>query len=285
MPDLPLCSKCKLPVPLSRLQCDVCQTPAGFPNVKYAESAQECEALERRYQTARVDADASGYIAVLDEFEAAVKKSSAIMNRRFGDLQAWVSSPSPLYLTFHHQVDHAGRSPADNDFDEQRESVEAAINPFVFKQISFAALSIEQQGMTYYGEFTVAIKTNTIENRASLFEQNAFFFAEKQRLILGKKVPAGFRSTWETRHKLSTAKLKNKLTSSTTWSEFADVLLGSNKNDPACDFIEVHIYGDMDRRCIESVIGVAPTLRADKVLYNRMRGELAKLGVDVGGLQ
>jgi hypothetical protein len=261
--------------------CQICGADVGFPNVREATRHAETDALQRRVEAARASAEARGVTPELDQFEEAVGASKAVMNRWLGPLLAWVNGDSPLFLPFYKQVEHLGRVPEDTEWDKQRESAESAINPFIYRELSIAALSLNDTGLVRYGNYTVVFKDQLISARATVFEENPFYFNRKHNVGGGPAPPRGYRAAWAERSQLAVAKLQPKLRRGMTATEFAAILMEPRTNDPDCDFIEVHIYGPMHRLTIESVRGPVPKRRADKLLWKRAKRKLVEAGASV----
>src|SRR5690348_18038801 len=80
-----ICTKCGAEVPNNKRECAVCNTDAGFPNVRVARGVHEANALAARYNDAIASAEARGVSTELKAFEASVETSKAIMNRSLGD--------------------------------------------------------------------------------------------------------------------------------------------------------------------------------------------------------
>ena len=134
------CQKCDAVVPLTLRECPVCNKEAGFPNVKVASCDKEANALTVRYNNALASATARNVIAELGAFEAAVATSSkAVMNRSLGALSNWLNGDSPMFYSFQHQVRHQGRIPTETEWDQQRGTAEAAINPIYYHDLNYAA--------------------------------------------------------------------------------------------------------------------------------------------------
>ena len=134
------CPKCDADVLQSHRSCPVCSSDVGFPNVRVAMREDEREALAIRRTSAEVSATARGVSAELAAFEGAVAQSKAVMNRSLGALSDWLNGQSPLFLSFHKQVEALGRSPSAADWDQQRAAAESAINPFSYRELNLAAL-------------------------------------------------------------------------------------------------------------------------------------------------
>jgi len=275
------CPKCSAEIQFNQRSCSVCNTDAGFPNVRSAQRLIEREALNKRYETAEVSARARGIAAEFAAFEASAARSHVVMNRSLGAICDWVNGQSPLFLSFHKQVESLGRSPSPNEWDQQREAAESAINPFCYRELNFAALSLDNTGMTYYGSYAVTLKSITIEDRSSIFEQNPFLFNRAHHVIAGRAPPYGYRASWSDRGKLAVAKLHARITKGVGEENFPTILMEDRRNESDCDFVEVHIYGPVNRAGIERIVGPQPARRQDRALWNQAARKAAALGAQV----
>jgi hypothetical protein len=278
--QLEACVKCSAPIPLWAKDCPVCQTPAGFPNVRVASREAETEGLKQRVESARSSARARGSVAQLEAFEAAVENSHAVMSRRVESLQDWMQAQNPLWYSFHRQVE-MGRIPNEDPWDEGRESAEAAINPYTYREMNFAALSLDGAGITSYGPFGLTLRDADIEDRTTVFEENPFFFNKKHHVIAGQTPPKGYRSVWGERARLAIAKLHSKISSGTPSTEFATILMEDRREESDCDFVEVHIYGAVNRQSITRVVGREPAKVPDRLIWKSVRRQLVEQGAEV----
>jgi hypothetical protein len=242
---------------------------------------REAGALNVRYNDALTSAEARNVLVELRKFEGAVATSKAIMNRSLGALSNWINGPSELFLSFHKQIKHLGRIPDETNWDQQREAAEAAINPFCFQELNFAALTLDGRGMIYYGPYSVTLKSITIEDRASVFEQNPFYFNRLHHVIAGQSPPIGYRSTWEGRGRLAVAKLHASITPGCGANDFPGILMESRRSESDCDFIEVHIFGPVNRLGIERIVGPEPTARADRQIWKQLVRKVQSFGAVV----
>jgi hypothetical protein len=272
--------ECGESVPAHARNCMVCGEDAGFPNVRAADDAQERAALSARVQDARAQAEQKGTLACLERFRAAVNQSSAVICRSIAMVYQLVQADTELHNTFYQQVEAWGRVPEDNEWDKGRESVDALVFPHYHKDIRFAALSLNDQGMSGYGALTVVLKDVAIRNRATVFEQNTMTFCKERGVVAGGTVPRGYRAVWAERGDLAAAKLHERLSATTTDEEFPGVLLPvSGARDGDC--IEAHVYGPLHRRAIAKVTGKEPKNTPDKVLMKSVRAKLLAIDVPV----
>jgi hypothetical protein len=275
------CPKCSAEVDLAHRHCTVCETDAGFPNVRMASREDERASLAARMERARVSSAACDMSNELEAFVAAVSTSSAVMNRSFGALQNWLLGGSPLFQTFHRQVEHSGRPIDESGWDQQRVMAEGAINPYCYRDLSFAALTLDYSGMDYYGPYAVILRDELIESRASVFEENPFFFVRNHHVTPLKPLPVGYRAAWSDRGLLAAAKLHSQLKLGMEASQFAAVLMEPRRGDSDCDFVEVHIYGPVNRAAIAAVTGPVPADHVDRLLWKKMKRVLADLSASV----
>ena len=97
-------TECQQPFPDHVRFCIVCGADVGFPNVRAAQRAEEIAALDDRIKRVFATAAEGGYVSVLAQFEAAVAKSVAVINRPLLKVSELVSSDNALSSTFHQQV-------------------------------------------------------------------------------------------------------------------------------------------------------------------------------------
>jgi hypothetical protein len=264
------CKKCGAVVALTQRECPVCNTVAGFPNVRAADRVKEVDALTARYNDALASARARNVLPELSAFEAAVARSSkAVMNRSLGALSTWLNGDSPMFYSFHYQVRYQGRVPAETEWDEQRGAAEAAINPFYYQELNYAALTLDGLGMAYYGPYAVTLKSITIDDRASVFEQNPIYFCKIHHVVAGKSPALGYRATWADRGRLAAAKLQPSVAPGCDVHSFPHILMESRRDASDCDFVEVHIFGPINRLGIERIVGPQPAQRVDRATWKQ----------------
>lgn len=122
--------------------------------------------------------------------------------------------------------------------------------------IIYAALSVNEDGLSSYGETTVVLKVPPVEKRTSALETNSFFFIKwviENGWTFGNPLPAGYMTVWDEKHRLATVKLAKNLKKGITADEIAKIIITS-KGDRASDsFIELYIYGKIIPSVIEKV--------------------------------
>lgn len=253
-------------------ECPVCLKDVGCPNVRACETKEEVDALKQRFNDALISARAKNCENLLEDFGNAVLQSKAVISRNIGYIKELVSSDNKLYNTFYKQVQAGLRLPEDNPWDRGRPAIDETLFPYYSDKIVFAALSLNNCGLKSYGDYTIVLKEDTINERATVFEENSFIFCqEKHKIVVGNSIPPGYRTTWTQRNKLAIAKLHSKIDVSTTPDSFPSILMTQANNSKDEDFIEVHIYGAIHGRAIERIIGTKPKNRVDQVIWRSIK--------------
>jgi hypothetical protein len=258
------CKSCGSPIPAEKRECPSCGEDNGFPNVRIAESSVETAALQERLHDAEVSADARKCKDVLDRFGVAVLSSKAVISRPLAIVQDLIESDRRNYTSFQRQLVSGARVAEDNKYDLIRTQVEAALFPNFHLDMLFGFLALGGATLTGYGPYAMVLKEQMIGKRTTVFEENSLDFARKRRLVLAEPLPPGFRATWAKRDMLAKAKLHSEVTASTLDVDFPRILVRDRGGTGNSDFIEVHIFGTVNRYTIERLIGPTPKTREDR---------------------
>lgn len=269
---------CNETLPQHVRYCPACGSDVGFPNVRMAEKHCEVQALELRVAKARQSAAAANYSASLENFGEAIKRSSAVIGRPLRKIIDLVEDPNRPYTSFHNELNSGARIPEDNIFDKTRTQFENALFPNFYKDILFAALTLDGRWHEWFGKHALILKDQMISHRATVFEENPFVFANRHSIKLTENFPEGYRCTWERRGELAIAKLYQKLDKSTKFEEYANVILPDDGENAEKDYIEVHIFGSFNRNAIQKIAGPVPLAREDRVFWKKLK----KLAFDAG---
>ena len=275
--ELVTCSSCGNPVPFHRRTCHVCEQDMGFPNVRRAETEEP--QLKKRYDTGVSSAAARGVEKILQEFESSVSCSEAVIARRLGQVLELIHSDNLLYTSFSKQLSQNARIAENNASDQIRESVDSAINPLYSQEIVHSVISITGQGVPYYGNCHIVFKSEYIEKRASLFEENPIRFLNRHGHIAGRPIPKGYRATWKNRGILAVAKLHGKVELTTTNADFQNLLISGTEEET--DFIEVHIYGAIHAKTFERISIFGKLSTVERALLNAHREKIKALGINL----
>jgi hypothetical protein len=275
------CRQCGSPVPAEKRECQSCGEDNGYPNVRIAQSHDEVAALQARLHDAETSASARACKEALDRFGAAMLSSKAIISRSLTIIQDLIDSDRRTYTSYQRQLVSGSRVAEENQFDRVRTQVEAALFPNFHLDVLFGFLALGTTTLTGYGAYALVLKEHMIAHRATVFEQNCINFARKFRLALADPVPPGYRAAWAHRDVLAKAKLHTDLTSTTQDTDFPRILVNDRGGTGNSDFIEVHIFGPLNRYTIERLIGPAPKTREDRLLWRRLGRQLGTVGIPV----
>lgn len=231
--------------------------------------------MDRRYQDALAEAATRGADQTARQFGAAVETSKAVIARPLRDIERLASSDRELYPTFYGLIEGEVRDSFGNKWDDLRGVADAVLFPRYQKHIRFAALSLDGVGLYDFGECFLVLREEMIAHRATVFEDNSAAFVERHH----RRVPEGFRSTWDERSKLCTAKHAKDLRPGMPDSEFPTILLRQKSGSKESEFVEVHIYGPFSIHAVDKVILRKGRTQPRKAMLLELRDRLAKAGV------
>jgi hypothetical protein len=271
------CKSCGAPVPSEKRDCQACGEDNGAPNVRLAQSEAERKAIARRQKDAETSTRARNCCDVLDRFGSAVLTSHAVIARSLAVVQDVIEG-GRTYTNYYRQTASGARLAADNDWDRTRTQVDAALFPNFHQDILFASLSLDCRGLSGYGEYVMVLKEPLIAKRASVFEANAYALVEKLGWLLTKPIPPGYRASWNERDQLAKAKLYAELTANTQDADFPSILVNDCGGTGNSDFIEVHIYGPLNKYSVEKIVGPKPRTREDRLIAKRLERQLYEIG-------
>ena len=252
--------------------------------MRAAEEPAEREELLRRHADAADVARANTVEAELAVLEAATDDAPLVINRSVHEILRLADGDGNLYATYYQQVDAGLRTPDDSYWDRMRWYADQALFPGYQKDIRFGVLSPAGVGLSYYGAWAMVLKRDMVEHRSSVFERNTASWVADQHIDrIGdlRDLPLGRRGTWGDRSRLATVKLVRKLMPAMA-PEDISALLVQDPATPDAEFIEVHVWGPITRRAIESVTLAHPGVsRIDRALNDAAAEKLRSAGVKV----
>jgi hypothetical protein len=281
MPKSLSCKECGFEFSSSEDRCSHCGRPSLFPNITDASTREESEALSKRYDAAFSHAKSNGSEKALRGFEYAVhSESHAVISRPIEEVFRLASSERELYATFYRRVAAGLRLPDGSEWDTLREVVDSKLFHFYKEGIIFAALTLDDKGLSAYGECFLILREDMIAYRATVFEENSIVFMKKRHIGVAEQLPYGHRSVWRDRGKLAVAKLHDRITVATKVSDFPALLLVNAPDSKDDQFIEVHIYGPVSVRTLQKVrVDVKPSKRGLGVRLQALKEMLAKQNI------
>jgi hypothetical protein len=205
--------------------------------------------------------------------------SRAVINVWPSLLADFLNDGKKLYSNYNLQVQADLRAPASLKDDRQRRTTEALLFGGYADQIRYAALSLDEGGLSSYGCCSISLSNVTASARATLLQENSYSFVRRHALLAGDDIPCGFRALWEDRHKLAVAKLAGRIHRGTRKETFLGIVLHSAGDRARDEFIEVHLYGAFDRQSVEAVSAPKPDRAGnDRQNLERVRDWLLREG-------
>ncbi len=253
------CPQCGELSPILETNCAHCNTQLpGTPNVRIAQTPEQVDALEERYQDAVQFAQQNHVDASRVAFENIVRASShAVTSVSYGELRYLVENERRVFATFYQRVEEGLQIPTGGKWDVLRGITEHALYQHQKANIRFAALSLNNIGVKNYGECHVTFKEDMIAKRTSAFEDNnVVFLVYTVQLTMerGATCPPGICATGAVETNLAVAKLASKLPAKPPdQQESAAILIDQGAATADDRFIELHIWGPMTVRTIEKV--------------------------------
>jgi len=191
-----------------------------------------------------------------------------------------VSSDNELYASFYGQRRAGARRAEDTPVERERLIADNLLFPHYHEEIRFAALSLTDEGVQYYGRCSIVLSDFAIRHRATVFERNSVEFCKENRLGAGAPLPPGYRAVWDARDKLAAAKLHGQLKHDDTEVNFQRLLL-NNAQQACADFVEVQVYGPIHRRAIMNITVGSPVTASDEALVIELEKRAAEVNVRV----
>ena len=251
------CENCLTEIDITEDVCGNCglSMPGTF-NIRRASGQDEKAALDQRYDMAVLHCEKNGTDVQAKLLEDEVHDhGKAVINTTIDFLFNWVVKKDVNYLPYRRQLINGIRIRSKFNYDLDR-SIADSILFGSSNDIIYSALSIDETGLSSYGEVAVILKTSAIKSRTSALESNSYHFLKelaKNGWTHRDPIPPGYMCIWEENHKLSVAKLHKKLEKTFKTTEIAKLVLNSQDNRSADDFIELHIYGKILAAAIEKV--------------------------------
>lgn len=200
--------------------------------------------LLRHYDAALDDARRRGVTAQARQLEAILQGTVATINiyaNVFNNL-----AKGQNYMSYYNALALRLRRIAERKYHAHRLAVDAKVHTGCESEIVNAALSPDGRGLTNYGEITLVLKAETIEDRASLMRENAFDFYERYQLgRRNAEEESGWRSTWADRSQLGVAHLCPSITPVTAGHDLVNHVLFCGPDRKEDRYLEIHIYGEI----------------------------------------
>lgn len=220
---------------------------------------------------------------MLKQIEGAFLRSQAVINRSMHEISRLCASENEVYSTYYLLADADVRLPNGEKWDALRTVADAALFTNYATNLRFACLTLTGEGLTNYGPCSLLLRSEMISHRASVMDENSTMFVEHHDIKMrdADKIPHGYRSVWEERHKLCVAKLASRLDAGTQPDKYSLILLRPGHDSENDDFVEVQVFGPMTIRTVEQVSLKARANKPEKAIYKALREQLMRFGVKI----
>lgn len=154
------CDVCEFEYDESRTTCVHCGLPANFPNVLAARRVEETSVIDNEYDEI-VNKAAPEIGVILKNFEAAViNESQTVLVRPLAEVVNLFDRLNNFHQTFHQRLRTGAVGFDGGKYDENRPAVDGKLFPRYHEEITFAALSIKETGVSGpYGKCHMVLKT------------------------------------------------------------------------------------------------------------------------------
>ena len=285
------CPDCSYEYPADSAHCLACGRPAprkaGFPNVVLANRADERRELNNRYIMAMEEAEKEGTRDILSAFIRSVVEDGRLVTAcGFPKFRQTFEREDGVFPIFQRMLEAGLIFVGDDPMNRLRLPAEEATLPRFSRDITFAALSIENRGISHYGNFLIVWNPERVDHRATLFVANCVTWRLQRGMAMDQPAPPGFRARWQDRGQLAAQKCRAEISPMTTDAEFSCILLrdSANPGDGFDVFIEGHIWGPLSRGSVSRVIRSRRDRRiGDNLTAAQIARDLHALGIGVEG--
>lgn len=269
--DFEVCSECKATLHYAEERCPRCHHAVDPPNRRKAMRVHELEALNTRYASAMAMARSNGLSCIADMFQKRVKHSRAIINVTITFLSQFISQFDALYSSYNSLTTAKVRKLAQEIHHRMRTEVEAKLFPGYGNKIIYAAVYLDGKGLYSYGAYGMLVHQLVLEKRASVLEENSFTMIERLKPGPGMDIPPGHRAIWQYRDLLAVAKLTPSMSATLTEEQFTQLLLKCDGDRHTDEFMEVHIFGELDLQCFDGIVAPTRIGQDDMRLHMKIR--------------
>ena len=253
----------------------------GFVNVNLLSDPYFQEGLRDRYNTAMVNIQR----AEVRRFEAIIAdEGKAVINMSFEVLRLLVNENED-YLSYQRGVEQGKISKRSFQHDRFQCVVESAFYGFDGRNLVYAALSLDDNGVSAYGDVSVVLRTKNIERRSTFFERDTFLLFDdlvEKGWKLQEIIPAGHCGTWQERNKIAAIKHGDQIETSHQTADFAAMILKNGDERTNDEFIELHIFNKVGLTNFEKITFQKKLTRPfDRSQFKILQSKLSRLQVEL----
>ncbi len=246
----------------------------------------QATALAKRYQATCERARHDGLSDITEKLRVSADATAAVVTVPVGLAWEIVTNSHHLYAPYAQQVRAGSRAPAEPANDRRRTAVEALLYGTYGGQIVYGVLSGDGKGPISYGSVHLEMEEKTIAYRATILEDNSYFFVQRHDASPSQPLAEGHLAPWERRGQLAVCKLLPALHKETNEQEFGSLLCRSSGDRQTDSFLEVHIFGTFNYQAVGQVTISQPAAglqrhvqRVENAIAEGLKEQLNLLGV------
>lgn len=229
--------------------------PGLYANVDLANTEQEVDKLIIRSSEKELESQAKNTSDICELFHNACEQSKAVIACSVEKLHRQVNVGSNKFEAYYELEKLRWQAQAPKEYNWRTLRPQAEIELLGSEehirsglQLHYACLSLDGIGLDHYGECKIELLDNMISGRASCFEGNTALIYFQEHGFANR-----LRSSWGNRALIAYALCSELITSTTTSSDFPNVLLSSSQDGLNDRYIEVHIMGPLSVRSCNRV--------------------------------
>lgn len=237
--------------------CSECGHSLGFVNVNLLSDPYFQNGLEDRYQVTRQTVNDAGKLSEVEAFEKAVLAEAKGVINMSHELLFLLVNQNEDYLSYQRAVEQGKRAKAEFQNDRDRCIVESAFYGYDGRNLVYAALTLNEKGLSSYGDVAVLLRTQNIRLRTAVFEKNTYVLFDElveSGWRVRKTIPPGHCGTWNERGKIAVVKHGLEIATSNSSPDFATLILSSEGDRGTDEFIELHIFNKVNYSNFEQII-------------------------------
>ncbi len=261
--------------------CRECGHSLGFVNVNLLSDPYFQTGLAERYKVVM----AGVQVAEVQRFEAVIDQEGKAVINMSSELLYLMVNENENYLSYQRGVEQGKIIKRTFQHDRFQCIVESAFYGFDGRNLVYAALSLDDNGVSSYGNVSVVLKTRNIEKRSTFFERDTFLLFDdlvEKGWKVKEIIPAGHCGTWNERDKIAAIKHGAEIQEGHQTADFVAIIM-KNGDEKTCDeFIELHIFNTVTPKNFEKITFQKKLTRSfDRLQFKILKSKLSNLQVEV----
>ncbi len=230
----------------NEVYCPKCRFPLGPLNVNLLSDPYFGAGLDRRYADVQETVAQNGKLAAVEAFEAEIVAAAQAVINMDARLLFHLVNESDVYLSYQQGVEQNKRRVLEFEDDVQRCVVETSFYAgYTGRNVVYAAMSLDDDGVRSYGDVSVVLRTDDIEQVTTVFEKDTIVLFNELTDAgwrAGTIMPAGYCGVWSNRGVLAVVKHGAQVAQAKKTPKTATLVLHSDGKKQNDEYIELHIF-------------------------------------------